>query len=66
MSCDVCGKVGEELIELKKEYKTEDIHHACLDCIRVIEDYLTGLRVATDNRFSARVKKFMLNMKAKT
>jgi hypothetical protein len=40
MACDLCGKKGVALIDLREQYKTEDVAAICPDCERIINKQL--------------------------
>lgn len=44
MACDICGKRGTSLAELRSVYQTDEIKAVCPDCEKVINGKLSALQ----------------------
>ena len=65
MACDICGKTdsGVRLVDLLKEYTTDDIKQMCLSCEKEVNDHLWKLRLMTAKMNQTWLKRFMEAMK---
>ena len=64
MACDICGKKGSVLIDLRDCYKSDDVHQVCSDCEAVLNDHLSKLRKVTHNILVGWMKRFISEKKA--
>ena len=65
MSCDICGKVGVPLQQLRKEFHTEYISDVCKDCERIINPKRDKIYLFANSMHYTLVKEFITEMKAK-
>jgi len=65
MACDICGKTGETLEDLKSEYQTKDIKQICSKCLCEINDHIWKLRKMSNKMNESWGRRFMENLKYK-
>ena len=65
MACDICGKTGTCLSDLKTYYQTDDIKQICLDCGTDVNNHLSKLREMNQKMNEHWIKKFIITMKSK-
>ena len=65
MSCDICGKVGSELIALLDVYKSADVQHVCQDCERILNAKSSQLLTVVMNIKRYWMKRFIRELKDK-
>ena len=65
MSCDICGKVGTELVPLLESYKTPEIAAICPECRDVVDRQLRKVKCMTYRIRDALLKRFMTERKGK-
>ena len=63
MSCDMCGKKGEELSPIRDEYKTKDVKHVCSNCCTVMDNQLSKLRKVNRNILESCMRSFADNFR---
>jgi hypothetical protein len=59
MACDICGKTGTSLVDLRAEYQTDDIKAICYDCERIVNNKNGKLLSMVLNIKSDLMKRFM-------
>jgi len=65
MACDICGKTGVDLEDIKSEYQTDDIKQICSPCVKKINDHIWKLRKMTNKMNESWTKRFMDALKVK-
>lgn len=65
MACDICGKTGTPLEDVKSEYKTEDIQCICSDCSRLATDHIWKLHKLTRKANCTFIKRFLIERKVR-
>lgn len=65
MACDICGKTGTRLEDLREIYQTEHIKVMCPDCEKVVNKQLRSIQDMTTRMQQALLKLFMRERKAK-
>ena len=61
MACDLCGKRGCHLVDLRDVYQTPEVQQVCFECEETINAQLRKVQnVAAKITFDA-VKRFILN-----
>jgi len=65
VACDICGKTGAYLEDIRDIYKTDSIQNICSECSSEVNGHLSKLRVMTYEIQQHWLKKFMQNMKSK-
>lgn len=63
MACDICGKTGCDLEQLKSEYQTDKISDLCSDCLRDVNKHLWEVRKMEMKMTMGLVKRFMTNLR---
>ncbi len=66
MACDICGKTGNDLIDLLDAYQTKDIKQICSKCETDVNSHLGKLRKVTSKMNRMWLKRFMLVKKEKS
>jgi len=61
--CDICGKEGAYLDNIRAEYRTDEIQDVCDECRSQINDHLWKLQDMTRKMNQHWLKTFMQNMK---
>ena len=59
MACDICGKTGTPLSDLREIYQTDDIKAICHDCEKVVNKQLNSIQSMTGRLQRALLKRFM-------
>ena len=59
MACDICGKTGTPLSDLRGIYQTDDIKAICPDCEKVVNKQLDSIQSMTGRLQRALLKRFM-------
>ena len=59
MACDMCGKTGVSLEQLKSEYQTDKISDLCSDCIRLTNKHLWEVRKLSAKFNQNAIQRFM-------
>jgi hypothetical protein len=65
MACDICGKTGTPLSDLREIYQTDEIKVMCPDCEKVVNKQLRSIQDMTGRMQRALLKLFMGERKAK-
>lgn len=65
MACDICGKKGVNLEDVKPQYKTDDIQQVCDSCIGKLNKQLFKLREINRKLNETWIKSFAINLKVK-
>ncbi|MGN8004320.1 hypothetical protein ACTJKQ_14150 [Acidovorax sp. 22279] len=65
MACDICGKTGTPLRDLREIYQTDQIKVMCPDCEKVVNKQLRSIQDMTTRMQKALLKLFMAERKAK-
>ena len=65
MACDICSGNEKSLVDLRDEYKTENVRQICPSCEKVINDHLWKIRAVTTKINQSLLKRFMEAMKAR-
>lgn len=59
MACDICGKTGTPLSDLREIYQTDDIKSICHDCEKVVNKQLDSIQSMTGRLQRVLLKRFM-------
>jgi len=59
MACDICGKTGTSLSDLREIYQTDDIKSICPDCEKVVNKQLNSIQSVTGRLQCVLLKRFM-------
>lgn len=59
MSCDICGKNGQDLNTLLESFQTKEIKDVCHNCLRKVEDYKSRALSRAIDAMVVDVKGFM-------
>jgi|ThiBiot_750_plan_1041556.scaffolds.fasta_scaffold107505_1 hypothetical protein len=59
MACDICGKTGTALYDLRETYQTDDIKVICQDCEKVVNKQLRSIQSMTARLQCALLKRFI-------
>ena len=59
MACDICGKTGAPLSDLREIYQTDEIKVMCPDCETVVNKQLNSIQSMTGRLQRALLKRFM-------
>lgn len=65
MACDICGKTGVTLVDLRANYQTEHIKQVCSECESTVNDHLWELRRLSAKMNERWFKRFIINLKHK-
>lgn len=60
MACDLCGKTGTPLADLRHQYATQDIRVICPDCETVVNRHLHKMKTVSDNMVQTLFKRYLL------
>lgn len=63
MACDICGKIGTPLNDLREIYQTDVIKSICPDCEKVVNKQLDSIQSMTGRMSCALLKRFMSERK---
>lgn len=63
MACDICGKKGCDLVDLRDSYKTDDIQQICHGCEYTVNKHLFKLKNSTHRILCDWMKRFMAQLK---
>jgi hypothetical protein len=63
MACDICGKKGVRLEEIREIYKTADVQDICDECMGIINKQLSKIRSSCVNAQTSLLKQFMMVFK---
>jgi hypothetical protein len=64
MACDLCGKVGVEMVDLRDQYKSELIAQVCDPCRKELDAQLWKIRGVATKWTDGIFKRWMHNRKA--
>lgn len=59
MACDICGKIGTTLNDLRPIYQTEEIKSICPDCEEAVNGKLSALQKWSSTLIQRLLKLFM-------
>lgn len=59
MACDICGKRGTPLNDLRSIYQTDDIKSICPECEKVVNGKLSALQKWTSTLIRRLLKLFI-------
>jgi hypothetical protein len=59
MACDICGKTGTPLSDLREIYQTDDIKSICHDCEKVVNKQLGSIQSMTGRLQRVLLKRFI-------
>lgn len=65
MACDICGKTGTTLADLRESYQTADIKAICPECESIVNNKREKLLTVVLNMLSVLLKRFMVEKRAK-
>jgi lipoate-protein ligase B len=65
MACDICGKTGTQLCNLRESYQTQDVKQVCEDCREDLDKQLSRIKGVTTNIVIDWMKRFITNRKEK-
>jgi len=63
MACDICGKTGTSLSDLRSAYATSDIKSICPDCEKVVNRQLSKIQTVTSRMVIDLLKRFICGMR---
>lgn len=59
MACDICGKTGTSLNDLRPVYASPDIKSICPGCEKVVNRQLSKIQTVTSNMVIDLLKRFI-------
>ena len=59
MACDICGKTGTPLSDLREIYQTDEIKVMCPECEKIVNKQLCSIQSMTGRLQRALLKRFM-------
>lgn len=65
MACDICGKTGTYLTDLRDIYQTEDIKQMCPECGKIVNKQLGKIQSMTGKMQRSLLKNFMKVLKGR-
>lgn len=65
MACDLCNKRGRELVDVTRDYQTEEVQAVCSDCATLLNDHLWKIRALNHNILIIWMKKFIAEHQAR-